>query len=210
MNILALAALVVAALVASIDWWSVWTARPAVETVAKPLVMVALIVAAIGIDDGEVRSFIMVGLGLGLVGDVLLLPALDRFAAGLAAFLIGHLAYAFAFVLVGTQLAWLVAGIVLVGVAGSLIGQPIVGSASVSLRAPIMAYIIVIAAMVSTAVATRAAPIMIGGVMFAGSDGVLGWDRFVNPRLDRRVFVHALYHTGQLLIVAGSIASMAQ
>ncbi len=202
-----LAALAVAALAALTDWWAVLSMRPAVEAVAKPLVMVAAIVAAaVGIDDDRVRWFIMIGLGLGLVGDVLLLPALDRFVAGLAAFLVGHLAYVGAFVVVGSRSGWLVAGIGFVALAGPLVGRPIVGGAAASLQVPVLAYILVIAAMVSTAVGTAVAPVMIGGVMFAGSDGILGWDRFVTPRSDRRVVVHLLYHGGQLLIVIGSIA----
>ena len=91
--------------------------RAALERIAKPAVMVALIAAAAHRDAGRsrrrsaVRPWLVAALVASLVGDVLLLPP-GRFVPGLLAFLVAHLAYVVAFVqLPGQRRSWLVAGI---------------------------------------------------------------------------------------------------
>ena len=67
------------------DWWSVATRRVRVEAVAKPAVMVALIGVALtgDVDPTSIRPWIVAGLAFGLVGDIALLPRIDRFIVGL-------------------------------------------------------------------------------------------------------------------------------
>jgi alkenylglycerophosphocholine/alkenylglycerophosphoethanolamine hydrolase len=193
-----------------IDWWSVATQRASIEAVAKPAVMVALIgVALVGdTDPTSIRPWIVAGLAFGLLGDIALLPRIDRFIVGLAAFLVGHLAYVVAFVLIWSPSAWLVAGAAGLAVLVIRVGRPIERSLRTSsLHLPVVAYIAVSGAVVMTGAGTGRALIVLGTLAFAASDGLLGADRFLEPARDRRVWVHVLYQLGQAGIVVGAIAA---
>ncbi len=192
-----------------VDWWAVATRRSGVEALAKPLVMVPLIAAAAVTTTvpGDVRWLLAAGLLGGLVGDVMLLERFDRFIVGLGAFLVGHLLFIVAFVRIGTEVVPLVAGIVvaagLMTVAGRPIQRGVIGG---RLHRPVQAYMATIAVMVATGIGTGRPVAALGAVCFAVSDALLGHDRFVESRPERRVLVHLLYHLGQWGIVLGLLA----
>ncbi len=198
--------MLIAAVAAVADWAAVKTHRRRVETAAKPLVMLALIglVATAEATPDGTRPWILVALVCGLVGDIALLPSIDRFIVGLGSFLVGHLAYVIAFSTMWRTSWWLV-----VGGAGAIgllatFGRPIVASLRDSpLRWPVVAYIAVTCLVIVTGAGTGRAVIALGALAFALSDGLLGWNRFVSPVPDRRVWVHVLYHLGQAAIVVG-------
>src|SRR5262249_52989210 len=103
------ALLIAAAMVAFVDWWAVATGRRRVEHVAKPLTMALLVgvAATAGDPGGDVRTWLVVGAALGLIGDIALMGDGEvEFMIGLGAFALGHLAYAVAAVLVGFDPAW--------------------------------------------------------------------------------------------------------
>lgn len=191
-----------------VDWWSVATRRTDIEAIAKPAVMIALIavVLADDIDPASARVWIVAGLAFGLVGDIALLPSINRFIVGLSAFLVGHLAYVIAFLAMWDPSPWL-----LVGAAGftALVigaGRPIERVLrSSTLHVPVIAYIAVSGAVVVSGAGTARALFVIGTLAFATSDGILGTDRFLAPARDRRVWVHVLYQLGQTAIVVGAI-----
>ena len=191
------------------DWFSVARQRGSIEAVAKPLVMIGLLVVAVtgDIDDAPVRALIITALALGLAGDVFLLPQIDNFLAGLGAFLVGHASYAVAFVLLidlgSIAVIGPVGGLVLLAVFGIPIIRSLQGS---PLRIPVAMYIAVTTGVILLGAATGRPLIAIGALLFALSDGVLGHDRFVDPDADHRVWVHVLYHTGQATILAGVIS----
>ncbi len=167
--------------------------------------MVALIAAALtaNTDPVAVKWLIIAGLIGGLVGDVALLPRFDRFLAGLGAFLVGHAFYVAAFLAAGVETAALVTGLCSAAALGLAFGRPIIGAVAESrLLVPVALYILTIGAMVVVGVGTRQPGFLIGAVLFALSDSLLGTDRFVTPRPDRRIIVHALYHSAQILFVA--------
>ena len=60
---------------ALVDWWSVARERLGVEFIAKPLVVIGLIGAALAVDtgDGVVQGLVVAALGASLVGDVVLM-----------------------------------------------------------------------------------------------------------------------------------------
>lgn len=201
--------IVVAAVVAVVDWTAVITGRRAVESVAKPLVMVALIAVALTVDadPAGARWWIVAGLACGILGDVFLLPHVDRFVEGLAAFLIGHVLYVVAFLIMFDGVVPLVVGVVVAATVFVVMAPPIVRSvAGHRLHAPVTAYMGVTGAVVMLGVATGRLPIALGAVMFAVSDGLLGSNRFVAPAPRRRVLIHVLYHLGQAGIVVGLAA----
>ncbi len=197
-------ALAAAAVAAGFDWWAVGRDRRGVEAVAKPAVLVALIAAAAALTpaDGAVRTAMVVGLTLGLIGDVLLF--LDWFIAGAAAFLLGHVGYLVAFLLVPQHTGTLVAGAVLLGVLLSVVARPVVAGAgrrSRVLGVIVVAYLAVLGAVVVFGFGTANPLVMAGVTLFAGSDALLAYGRFVGPAPGGRVAVHVTYHVAQALLV---------
>ena len=91
------------AVVALVDWWAVARDDRRTERWAKPAVVGGLLVVALlaGAAGSPAGRWVLLALALGLVGDVLLLPDVDRFVGGLLAFLLGHLAWVAACVTVG-------------------------------------------------------------------------------------------------------------
>ena len=175
--------------IAAVDWVAVGRGLRRAEAVLKPLVPVPLIAVALLAH----AWWFAAALALCLAGDVLLLPQVDRFRSGLAAFLLGHLAFIAGFLhlpVFTPGLAFVAVDVLMLG----FIGSKIVTAAPPQLRAPVAAYVVVIAAMVGVAV-SRAAPILwAGAVLFALSDGVLGWNRFLQPLPGGRVAVMVTYH----------------
>lgn len=204
----ALAALIVAAVAAVIDWWSVARGRREVEYVAKPAVLVALIAAAALLvpADGTVRTVMVVGLTLGLIGDVLLM--FDFFVPGAAAFLLGHIAYVVAFLVAGLNVVALVVGAVLLALLLYICAGPILrgaGEASSSLRGVVLVYLVALGAVLVLGSGTAVAATAAGVALFAVSDALLAYDRFVGPAPGGRVLVHVTYHLGQALLVVSLV-----
>jgi uncharacterized membrane protein YhhN len=129
----------------------------------------------------------------------------DRFVAGLAAFLLGHLAYIAGFQAAGVPLAatglWLAA--LLVPVAVALV--PIIRGARRAghreLAGPIVAYALVISAMVASALAGPSRLAAAGALLFIASDGLIGFRRFTGDRRWMGLAVIVTYHLGQAGLV---------
>lgn len=199
------ALLVVAGLVAIADWRAVWRRPASVENLLKPAVLVLLIAAALALDpvDSTQRAWFVVGLVLSLAGDVLLLPAIDRFVAGLASFLLAHVAFIAGFAVAGrgdTRAIGVVAVLALLTpVAVRVMGA--VRSYERELLAPVLAYITVISMMVAAAYLHGEGVGIVGAIAFASSDSTLALDRFVQHRRWMPVVVMVTYHVAQGLLV---------
>jgi uncharacterized membrane protein YhhN len=200
---------------AAVDWWAVATSRTRVERVAKPATLVLLIATAIalGAADHAAGRWLLLALVFGLAGDVLLLgDTTARFRAGLAAFLLGHLAYAWCFVGLGLGPAWLLLpGVVTAGLALSA-ARHVVGAAhrdgGAALAGPVVAYMLVISVMTLVAWLTGRPAVAVGATVFVVSDTVLALNRFVRPLAWAPVTVMVTYHVGQALIVWGVLAAV--
>lgn len=191
-------------LVTLVDWMAVFRGWTRVEEIAKPAVMALLLAVAVTTLDGTVKWLVAAAVVFGLIGDVALLGRVDAFIAGLGAFLIGHLLYVVAFAAEGFDTTALVVGMAAAAVLVGFLGRPIIAAVSnSSLHIPVSVYIVVIATMVATSIGTTRWIAAAGGVLFALSDALLGHDRFVTPRTDRRIGVMTMYHLGQFAIVAG-------
>jgi uncharacterized membrane protein YhhN len=152
---------------------------------------------------------VLLGLLLSLGGDVALMFQENRraFTVGLGLFLLAHVAYAVTFALLGRFSAWdiLAAAVLLaLGVGFYWLLKPNLGK----MRVPVIAYIVVISAMVSRAVSAWASPlfgagqatmIAVGAVLFYISDIILAAGRFWKPWRYHRVSL-AFYYSGQMLI----------
>jgi uncharacterized membrane protein YhhN len=212
------ATLVAAGLLAVVDWVAVARAAAGLERLAKPAVVAALVATVLLNGPGaEPRTWLLVGALLAsLAGDVLLLPP-GRFTAGLAAFLVAHLAYLGIFLF---DVGWLpgaafgAAGtLVLLATAGRMI---LAGAAASGAAIPVAAYLVAISAMAIAASASGSAIAALGAWLFVASDTLLGWDRFAGPApatpaaaARRRVAIMVSYHTAQIALTVAILGLVA-
>jgi uncharacterized membrane protein YhhN len=140
---------------------------------------------------------VLAGLCLSLAGDALLLSARrPAFLAGLVAFLLAHLAYAVAFAGRSAPPAWLLLPL---AAALALVLRwlwPRLGS----MKGPVMAYCLVISAMLFLALGVDRPEVRIGAVLFYLSDLTVARDRFVAEERVNRVVGLPLYYAAQLLL----------
>jgi len=167
--------------------------------------------------DTPYTLLVAAGLTLSLAGDVLLIPQDNprAFLGGLVAFLLAHVVYIAAFVYLQVSLELernvgeVVAAVVLalVGVAVYAYLRPGLGA----MRGPVIAYIVVISAMVHRALAatlayegaaTQPALIVAGAFLFYLSDAILAVNKFrLQGQMPHyRLWNLSTYYSGQLLI----------
>jgi len=174
----------------------VWLAKPAA-------CLVFVVVGLTRMHPGSpLDLWLVAGLVLGAVGDLLLIPR-RTFVLGLLAFLAGHLAYLGAFQIALPVPRWpllILAPLVLVAAAVARWLWPHLGR----MRLPVAAYVVVITAMAwgGIAVAGRGLPWWVGpaAVLFWLSDVAVARDRFVAPGLVNRVLGLPAYSAAQLLL----------
>lgn len=189
--------LAAAAFAALVDWIAVARGLRPLEWVAKPAALALLLLwAALGPDASWV---LLAALTFSLLGDVYLMLPGNLFAAGLTAFLIGHLGFIAAFdAPVLPRLAWLVGVLV---VSAPLTLRLVRAVANPPLRAAVAAYMLVIAVMVASALASGDRLAALGAVLFMISDAMIAWNRFVRPFRGARTAIIVTYHVGQGLLV---------
>lgn len=199
--------LAAAAAVAFVDWIAVARRARSWEHVAKPTVLVLLIGLALVIDPvrPDAQPWFVAALVASLVGDVLLmLPG--AFVPGLGAFLLAHIAYIVGLNVDdgGTAFVLLVSAAV-VGLATLGVGRRLLaGMASRGgsrERLPVVAYMVVIAGMGASALATGRALPVVGALLFMVSDSLIGWRRYVRDEPWMNVAIMVTYHVGQALLV---------
>lgn len=200
--------LVVAGLFAALDWYAVARSSKSWEYIAKPATLVALIVVAVLLDpvsDAQ-RAWFVAALVFSLGGDVFLMLPRDLFVAGLASFLVGHIAYIIGInVLGGEALDVIVASVVVVAVAAPLAVRIVraVVATDHKLVGPVVVYILAITAMVVSALAAGVAWMILGAILFYASDALIAWNRFVKPAPWMPVAVIVTYHLGQAGLTLG-------
>ena len=198
----------VAAVLGVTDWWAVWAGRRPVRWITKPGSLAALVGVAATLDpaDPTVRTWMVVGLVLSLAGDVFLLMDERFFIAGLASFLLAHVAYIVGLNLAPTSAGWALVGlaVVLVAVAAALrpILQAVARGDHRGMLGPVVVYSLVISAMLVSAFGTGDARAVVGAGLFYVSDATLAVNRFVAPRRLLDVAVMVTYHLGQAGLVA--------
>ncbi|WP_337056231.1 lysoplasmalogenase [Pseudomonas sp. USHLN015] len=179
----------------------------------KPVPILALLAWLLrSAAPGRYRHWVAVGLLLCLAGDMLLQWSPDFFVFGLAAFLLGHLAYIGAY-LSDTRhlapLALLLAVLFGAGMFASLARGGLGG-----LLVPVALYALTISAMLWRALArlgtrgpgrrsVRVAAL--GALCFVVSDSLLGINRFVTPFDAAGLAIMLTYWLGQLGIVASAV-----
>jgi uncharacterized membrane protein YhhN len=178
----------------------------------KPLALLLLIALAAlapalrgSLAPPSYRTFILLGLGLSLIGDAFMMLRRKRFEAGLAAFLGAHIFYILAFRSDMLPRFAVQPLFPLVLVAALILRTllPRLGK----LKYPVLLYILVITVMAGLAAGryiqwggpqTLAA--FAGALLFMASDAVLAFDRFVRPVRRAQALILGTYFAAQTLI----------
>lgn len=180
----------------------------------KPLTMVLILALALwgaatpASAENNLRFYpilIITGLSLSLLGDIFLMLPSDPFMAGLACFLLAHIAYIIAFSL-GAQAvtaAWLFIPLALILAFMSRRLWPHLGM----MKAPVLLYEIVIIAMLWRAAErwlqySRASSMLalVGALLFVFSDAALAVRRFAGPFRGDHIVVMGAYVAAQWAI----------
>ena len=185
------------------NWCSRLTASKIVEYVTKPAATLSLVAAAILLDpaDPTMRAWFVAALVCGLAGDVFLMLPSDRFVAGLASFLVGHILYVVGFLADPPGAAAVAVSVVVVAAAVVPVALRLLRAlregGHTSLAAPVTAYMVVIGAMWVSALASGNWLAGAGGALFVASDSLIAWDRFVRPLRWAAVAIMVTYHLAQ-------------
>lgn len=159
---------------------------------------------AVGALDTTFGKIMLVGLVLSWLGDLFLTyNGRTPFVAGLASFLAGHVAYVVAFTNrgLGDELYLPVLALIAVPIP---IARWLLPTVPKELKAPVIAYMVVISLMLAAASQTNSAlsdwRIPAGALAFYLSDLGVARDRFASPGFVNRLFGLPLYFGGQLLL----------
>ncbi len=198
---------------------------PDLYRIVKPLpMMIAIFLVATddrlalesGAKESTIRSvvpsgrlWLLAALAGSLAGDVLLLFP-GWFVPGLVAFLLAHLAY---LMLLRQDVGWFPSRRALAGTLG--VGAAMyaflwTGGLPTGLRAPVAAYVAVIALMAAQAIGratvmrdTAAWTVAVGAAFFMLSDSLLATNKFVMPLPLASFWVLTSYYAAQVLIIGG-------
>jgi uncharacterized membrane protein YhhN len=175
---------------------------------AKPLASAGFVAAALreGAPVSIWGHWVAAGLALSWWGDVLLIPrgAPRAFLGGMAAFGAAHVAYATGFLVRGVQ-PWSAAGATLVAAPlGAVALRWLWPHLDREWRRPVLAYAVVISAMLALAGATTLArgggALLAGAALFVLSDVSVARDRFVAPGFANAAWGLPLYYAAQLTL----------
>lgn len=184
--------------------------------VLKPLTTLLIIgIAATGPLDHDYTRYVLLALALSLLGDVFLMfgdgaRTSDRaFIAGLASFLLAHIAFVVAFVqgLQAPDLPSWLAVIVFLAAGYLFVMLPRAGA----MKLPVLLYTLVLAAMVFASAARHESigddaslRALLGALLFMVSDSLLGWRRFGRRFRYAQALILSTYW-GAIGLIAGSV-----
>ncbi|KAI9249408.1 YhhN-like protein [Phascolomyces articulosus] len=180
----------------------------------KPLASLGFLLSASANHQGAATplfsKYILLGLGLGAIGDVCLIPKAG-FLAGLGSFLLGHLSLVYAFTAHGMDQSYGLAGLAGTGAIGAVVARWLLPKVKDPvMKKAVLGYMAVITGMVVTATASLPhTPVprhqYIGALMFYLSDLFVAREEFVTKSIWNAWIGLPLYYGGQLLL-AGTLA----
>ncbi|MCC6694505.1 MAG: lysoplasmalogenase [Candidatus Hydrogenedentes bacterium] len=148
---------------------------------------------------------LLTGLIFSWFGDYFLIGgSQERFLAGLVSFFLAHVAYCVAYYVRGTDTHYAVSAGAILILPALFVAPWIWPGVPAEMRVPVVAYLIVISAMVALAVGTWGQPgsvlIVAGAILFYGSDLFVARGRFVERDLLNPLIGLPLYFGGQVLL----------
>lgn len=177
--------------------------------IAKPLASSGFVAASIasGALGSSYGRGVLFALLLCWLGDVLLIPQMRAaFLAGLVSFLLGHLAFGFAFAQRGLARGPAALALVAALAAGLVFLRYCEPHVPAALRTPVRVYVAAISLMLACAAGTSAeaggSAILLGALMFWLSDLAVARDRFIAPGAWNRLWGLPLYYGAQLVFAS--------
>jgi uncharacterized membrane protein YhhN len=211
--------LLLAFIFALLDWFAVARKLKWLEFIAKPGVMIVLLVWLwlVSRFQGALIWFAL-GLLFSLAGDVFLMLPRERFIPGLISFLLAHAAYVVGFTRSSPVLnpIALVPAVLVAAVSVQMyrrIAAGLQSSGYAKLKVPVLVYTLVISLMLFAALLTllrldwsleTALLVSAGALLFYISDGILAWNKFIHPLRYGKLTIITTYHIGQILITLGA------
>jgi uncharacterized membrane protein YhhN len=211
--------LLIALILAIVDWFAVDRKWRTLEYICKPAVMIILIIWLV--QQGSLSNWMIwfvLGAIFSLAGDIFLMLPQNLFLPGLVSFLLAHISY-----IVGINRTFppvtpigVIFFIVVVIIAWRLYTQFRKGmeAKKVSkLKIPVLIYVIIISFMTLSALLTffreewgiHSAILISGGaILFFISDSIIAWERFVSPVSHGRLKTMITYHLAQAGILIGA------
>lgn len=183
----------------------------------KLLPMALIIVLAVSSQPADklkmYKVLVVIGLIFCIAGDAFLLKNGSQwFMFGLSSFLVGHLFYVAAMIRRWEFSFLALLCVIPIGAYSWLIGGQLhngimANSGQSDLWLPVAIYVSVISVMCWIAIMSRNWHAAVGAVLFAASDSILAWNKFVSIVPASGFWIMLTYFTAQLLI-AGSIANV--
>lgn len=165
-----------------------------------------LVIALLGgaLESGWGQA-LLVGLMFGWIGDACLISKQRHwFVAGLAAFLLGHLAYCVGFLVHGVDVEVALLALGLLIAPALWIDRWLRPHVPDAMRMPVRAYVAMITGMLALAIAAwqagAPASVFVGALAFYGSDLSVARDRFIAKQFVNRLWGLPAYYLGQLLL----------
>ena len=193
--------------------WAEWKDSRLGVWLAKPIASTLFVITAVlaGAHTTPYGRIMLAGLVLSWLGDVLLIPRRRRFfVAGLASFLLAHLAYSAAFLMKPLAVLPLSLAAIAMAVFAATIVRWLWPHLPHNLRAAVVAYVAAISLMVVLAAGTTVAiglELLVGAAMFAVSDVFVARDRFVSASVINRFCGLPLYYSAQLVFALSTQVS---
>jgi uncharacterized membrane protein YhhN len=203
--------LVVATIFSIGDWWAVHTSKKSLQYVCKPLATVAFLGVAIAIldADGVPQTWRIIAFVFCLLGDVFLMLPRDAFVPGLASFAIAQICFAVSLLNEDVTTLRLLIGVAIVVPATLVLARRFIRNISVAghkeLVIPVMVYMVVIAAMATSAIAGATAIGIVGAIFFMLSDSLIAEQRFVKERSWQPVGIMVTYHVALAGLALGLV-----
>ena len=186
---------------------------PSLAIPGKLIASSAFIAVAIAAGALESRygKLLLAGLALSWFGDAFLISESGKwFLAGLVSFLLAHIAYLAAFLVIGVDRRWLIASSVPIAVVAVMVSLWLAPYLPADMLWPVRAYTAVISLMVVAAFGTLGkghTPFIVAGAcLFYLSDLSVAAMRFTDPTFPTFVLGLPLYYAGQLCL-AFSVAT---
>lgn len=187
----------------------------------KPLATLSILwlaASAQPVVTARYRCAVLAGMSLSLVGDVCLMLPGDHFVAGLIAFLLAHVCYIVAFA-PGSSVKARAGGLILIAAVALVNLAGLLPRIDAELKAPVIAYVAVLATMAGVALARAWTPALsdamprsvrfaaAGAVCFVASDSLLAWDRFAGNIPMPALLVLGTYYIAQWCIAKSVLRS---
>ncbi len=199
---------------ALIDWLAIAKKWIALGYLTRPGVILVLLAwfSQAGGFNGWLVWF-AVGLVFSLAGDILLMIPGERFYAGLASFLIAHLAYLIGF---NATLPPLNVPLLILAVLVAITGMQIyvrLAATGIS-KLPVLVYGCILCLMLLSALVSMvraewlygpAILVSSGALMLFTSNALLAWSRFVASLPNDKLWVRITYQMGQILLIMGVV-----